>query len=131
MALTVIGPAEALYVFKVAALLPFPETLPPVAVQEPTVTVALSGLVQLQPIVEDVPVGTFAGSAEHEIAGGFFGGSFTVKAVMQLASPRFFVLLLGSEIRAVTVYSPPATPFVSRVAASPLPEIVPALLVQV
>jgi len=38
-----------------AALLPLPEILPALAVQPPTVTWALSGLVQVQLIVEDVP----------------------------------------------------------------------------
>jgi hypothetical protein len=75
--------------------------LPLLAVQSPTVTGTLSGLVQVQLMVEDVPVKTVVGFAEHERAGGFFGGSLTLKDAEQLASPPF--LLLGSEICAVTV----------------------------
>jgi hypothetical protein len=100
-ALTVIGPGEAPDVFRAAVLPPLLETLPPLAVQPPTVTGTLSGLVQVQLMVEDVPARTVDGSAEHETAGGFFGGSFTVKLAMQLVSPPF--LILGSEIWAVTV----------------------------
>jgi hypothetical protein len=50
----VIGPLEVPVVSS-AALLPLPEMLPPLAVQAPTVTWALSGLVQLQLMVEGVP----------------------------------------------------------------------------
>jgi len=50
-----IGPADAPDVFRAAALPPLLETLPPLAVQPPTVTEALSGLVQLQLMVEDAP----------------------------------------------------------------------------
>src|SRR4029077_5957598 len=90
VALTVIGPAEAPVVSSVAVP-PLPETLPPVAVQPLTVTGTPSGLVQLQLSVEDVPAGTEAGLAEHDMVGGFFGGSLTVKFAVQLASPFFFI----------------------------------------
>jgi hypothetical protein len=96
----VIGPAGAPVVLSVAVL-PLPEMLPLLAVQSPTVTGTLSGLVQVQLMVEDVPVCTVVGLAEHERAGGFFGGSFTLKDAEQLASPP--LLILGSEICAVTV----------------------------
>ena len=56
------------------------------------VTGTLSGLVQVQVMVEGEPVCTVAGSAEHDIVGGFFGGSFTVNDAVQLASPFFFTL---------------------------------------
>ncbi|MFY9661699.1 MAG: hypothetical protein WAJ97_13820, partial [Terriglobales bacterium] len=72
VAFTVIVPAEAPVVLSVAEL-PLPETLPPVELQPPTVTVALSGLVQLQEMVEDVPTSTVSGFAEQEICGGFSG----------------------------------------------------------
>jgi hypothetical protein len=100
VALTVIGPAEAPVVLSVAVL-PSPETLPPLAVQPLTVTGTLSGLVQLQVTVAGVPACTDVGLAEHDMVGGFFGGSFTVKVAVQLASPPFFIL--GSVMRAVTV----------------------------
>ena len=90
VALTVIGPAGAPVVVRVAVP-PSPETLPPVAVQELTVTGTLSGLVQLQVTVAGVPAWTEAGFAEQDIVGGFFGGSFTVKFAVQLASPPFFI----------------------------------------
>jgi hypothetical protein len=51
----VIGPADAPAVLSVAVL-PLPEMLPLLAVQSPTVTGTLSGLVQVQLMVEDVPV---------------------------------------------------------------------------
>jgi hypothetical protein len=53
----VIGPADAPVVLSVAVL-PLPEMLPLplLAVQSPTVTGTLSGLVQVQLMVEDVPV---------------------------------------------------------------------------
>src|SRR5277367_3668139 len=51
VALTVIVPADAPVVFRVAVL-PLPLMLPPVALQSPTVTGTLSGLVQLQVMVE-------------------------------------------------------------------------------
>ena len=66
--------------------------LPPLAVQLPTVTGTPSGLVQVQLIVDGVPVCTLVGFAEHDMVGGFFGGSFTVKVAVQLASPPFFIL---------------------------------------
>jgi hypothetical protein len=55
VALTVIGPADAPVVLSVAVL-PLPEMLPLLAVQSPTVTGTLLGLVQVQLMVEDVPV---------------------------------------------------------------------------
>ena len=98
VALTVTGPAEAPVVVSVAEL-PLPERLPPVEVQLPTVTVALSGLVQLQVMVEDPPISTVVGLAEQEICGGFCG--FTVKFAVQLAV--LFFLTLGSVTVAVAV----------------------------
>src|SRR5271167_4427320 len=65
VALTVIGPGDAPAGSRVA-LLPLPETLPPLAVHPPTVTWALSGLVQLQLMVEVVPVCNVDGLAEQE-----------------------------------------------------------------
>src|SRR5579863_585694 len=62
IALTVIGPAEAPAVFRVAVL-PLPLMAPPVVVQSPTVTGTLSGLVQLQVIVEFPPACRVAGLA--------------------------------------------------------------------
>jgi hypothetical protein len=82
-------------------VLPLPEMLPRLAVQPPTVTGTLSGLVHAQVIVEFPPAWSVVGFAEQDMVGGFFGGSFTVKLAMQLASPLFFIL--GSEIWAVTV----------------------------
>jgi hypothetical protein len=83
-AVTVIGPADAPAVSSVAVL-PVPETLPPLAVYS-VFTCALSGLVQEQVIVEGVPACTVVGFAEQEIVGGCFGFSFTVKFAVQLAS---------------------------------------------
>ena len=100
VAVTVIGPAEAPEVSR-AAVLPLPEMLPPLAVQPPTVTGALSGLVQVQLMVEDAPMLTVGGLAEHETAGGFFGGSFTTKVATQMAPPPCFVW--ESKMRAVAV----------------------------
>jgi hypothetical protein len=97
---TLMGPDEAPVVFRRAEL-PLPVMLPPLEVHPPTVTGALSGLVQAQVMVDEVPAWTVDGLAEQEICGGFFGGSFTAKAAMQVASPPF--LILGSEIWAVTV----------------------------
>src|SRR5262249_15598826 len=54
VALIVIGPAAAPLVFKVPVL-PSPEILPPVAVQLPTGTGTLSGLLQVQVMVAVVP----------------------------------------------------------------------------
>jgi hypothetical protein len=96
----VMGPDEAPVVFRVAEF-PLPEILPPLEVHPPTVTGTLSGLVQAQVMIDEVPAWTIDGFAEQEICGGFFGGSFTVKVAMQLVSPPF--LILGSEILAVTV----------------------------
>jgi hypothetical protein len=59
-------------------VLPLPETVPLVAVQLPTVTGTLSGLVQVQVIVELPPACKELGLAEQDMVGGFFGGSFTV-----------------------------------------------------
>ena len=98
VAFTVAGPAEAPVVVKVAEL-PLPITLPALEVQLPIATVALSGLVQEQVMVEGVPISTVPGFAEQEIRGGFSG--FTVKFEVQLASPFFF--FLASDTRAVAV----------------------------
>jgi hypothetical protein len=100
VALTVIGPGDAPLVFRFAVL-PLPETLPLLAVQPAMVTGTLSGLLQVQVMVEFPPACKDAGLAEQVMVGGFFGGSFTVKVAMQLASPPFFIL--GPEIWAVTV----------------------------
>ena len=86
-----IGPDAAPVVLRVAVP-PSPEMLPPLAVQPPTVTGTLSGLVQVQVRVEGVPACTEVGLAEQDMVGGFFGGSFTVKVAEQLASPPFFIL---------------------------------------
>jgi len=96
VAFTVTGPEEAPVVVSVAEL-PLPAMLPALEVQPATVTVALSGLVQVQVIVEGVPTSTVAGLAEHEICGGFSG--FTVKFEEQLAVLFFF--RLGSVTVAV------------------------------
>ena len=101
LALTVIGPTEAPDVSRASVFAPLLESRPPVALQPPTVTGTLSGLVQAQLTVDDAPVGTVDGFAEHEMTGGVFGGSFTLKAAIQLASPPCFIP--GSEILAVTV----------------------------
>jgi len=98
VALTVAVPAEAPVVLSVAEL-PLPITLPVLEVQLPTTTVALSGLVHEQVMVEEVPISTVAGFAEQEICGGFSG--FTVKFEVQLATP--FFLDLASVTVAVTV----------------------------
>jgi hypothetical protein len=100
VALTVIEPAGAPVVLSVAAL-PLPEMLPLLADHPPTVTGTLSGLVQVHVILEFSPAWSVAGFAEHDMVGGFFGGSFTVKFAVQVASPFFFIL--GSEIWAVAV----------------------------
>jgi len=94
----VMGPDEAPVVFRVAEF-PLPEMLPPLAVHPPTVTGTLSGLVQLQVMVAEVPAWTDDGLAEQEICGGFSG--FTVKFEVQLAMP--FFVTLGSVTVAVTV----------------------------
>jgi len=77
VAFTVIGPAGAPVVVKVATL-PLPETCPPVADQPETETGTPSGLVQVQVTVTGVPACAELGFAEQLIVGGFFGGSFTV-----------------------------------------------------
>jgi hypothetical protein len=128
VALIVIGPDEAPVVFRVAKF-PLPEMLPPLAVHPPTVTGTLSGLVQAQVMIDEVPAWTIDGLAEQEICGGFLGGSFTMKVAMQLASPPF--VILGSEIWAVTVYLPPATPLVVMLAVLSLLVIWPPVPLQV
>jgi hypothetical protein len=100
VALAVIVPEGAPVVLRVAVP-PSPEMVPPLAVQPLTVTGTLSGLVQVQVSVEGVPAWTDVGFAEQDMVGGFFGGSFTVKVALQLASPPFFTF--GSVIREVTV----------------------------
>src|SRR5580704_13334580 len=89
LALTIIAPAEAPEVSRDALPPPPLATLPPLALQLPTVIAALSGLLQVQLMVENPPSWTFDGLAKHENTGGFFGGSFTAKVAMQLASPPF------------------------------------------
>ena len=89
VALTVAVPADAPVVVRVAEL-PLPATLPELEVQLPTATVALSGLVQVQLMVEEVPISTVPGFAEQEICGGLRG--FTVKLEVQLAVLFFFDL---------------------------------------
>jgi hypothetical protein len=100
LAVTVMTPGVAPEVLRVA-LLPLPETLPPLAVQPLTVTGTLSGLLQEQEMAEVPPVCSVVGLAEQDMVGGFFGGSFTVKLAEQLTSPPFFCL--ASTICAVTV----------------------------
>jgi hypothetical protein len=99
-ALTVIEPGAAPVVFSVAVL-PEPETLPPVDVQPLTVTGTLSGLVQFAVRLTGVPAWSEVGFADNDMVGGFFGGSFTVKLAEQLTSPPFFIFT--SVTRAVTV----------------------------
>jgi hypothetical protein len=106
------------------AELPLPETLPELDVQFATVTVALSGLVQVQLIVDEVPMSTVDGFAEQEICGGFRG--FTVKLDEQLAV--LFFLAFGSVMVAVATYAPGAAPFVSMLAAVSFPSILPPVL---
>jgi hypothetical protein len=55
VALILTTPGEAPVVFRVAVF-PLPEILPPLEVQPPTVTGTLSGLVQEQEMVDEVPV---------------------------------------------------------------------------
>jgi hypothetical protein len=93
-------PADAPVVFRVPVL-SVPEMLPPLAVQLLTFTGTLSGLVQVQVMVELPPACKDVGLAEQENVGGFFGGSFTVKFAVQEASPPVF--LLGSLTCALTV----------------------------
>ena len=73
VALTVIGPAGAPVVLRVAVL-PSPESVPAVAFQPATVTGTPSGLLQVQVTVAGLPVCTLAGFAEQVMVGGFFGG---------------------------------------------------------
>ena len=84
IAVTLMVPAAAPEVFS-AAVLPLPETAPSLAVQPLTVTGRLSGLAQAQLMMEGEPAGTAAGFDEHDIEGGFFGASFTVKLALQVA----------------------------------------------
>jgi hypothetical protein len=77
VALTVTGPGDAPAVLRVPVF-PLPVTVPLVAVQFPTVTGTLSGLVQVQVIVALPPACNELGLAEQDMVGGFFGGSFTV-----------------------------------------------------
>src|SRR5208282_4876807 len=98
VAFTVAVPAEAPVVLSVAEL-PLPVTLPVLEVQFPTTTLALSGLVHVQLMVEDVPISTVEGLAEQAICGGFSG--FTVKLEVQVATP--FFLTLASVAVAVAV----------------------------
>jgi hypothetical protein len=93
-------PGAAPVVFKVPVL-PLPEMVPLLAVQPPTVTGTLSGLVQVQVIVAVPPVCKVVGLAEQDICGGFFGGSFTVKFAVQLAV--LFFLAFASVTVAVAV----------------------------
>jgi hypothetical protein len=81
--------------------MPSPAILPELACHASGCSCALSGLVQVQLMVDGAPARTVLGFAEHDMIGGFFGGSFTAKFELQLASPSFF--LLGSDTRAVTV----------------------------
>src|SRR5215469_2025145 len=89
VAFTVMVPGAAPVVFKVAVL-PVPEMVPPLAFQPPTFTWTLSGLLHSQVTVADWPAGTEAGLTEQLMVGGFFGGSFTVKVWVQVASLLFF-----------------------------------------
>jgi len=97
----VIEPGDVPVVFSVAEL-PLPETVPPLAVQLPTETPTLSGLLQLADKFTVPPAYRLVGLAEIEMVGGFLGGSgFTVKFAEQLATLLFFSL--ASVARAVTV----------------------------
>src|SRR5579864_6528305 len=100
VALTVTGPGAAPAVFKLAVL-PLPETEPPVAVQLDTLTCMLSGLLQSQLMLAAVPAGTEAGLAEQLMVGGFLGGSLTIKPVVHVA--WLLRLALGSVTVAVAV----------------------------
>src|SRR5512146_935308 len=100
VAFTVTCPGEAPAVFKLAVL-PLPETEPPVAVQLDTLTGTLSGLLQSQLMLAAVPGGTEAGLAEQLIVGGFLGGSLTIKPAVHVA--WLFCLALGSVTVAVAV----------------------------
>jgi hypothetical protein len=74
VALTVIDPGDAPFVFSVAVF-PLPEREPVLALQFETETGTLSGLVQLQVTVTLAPACTLDGLAVQLIVGGFFGGS--------------------------------------------------------
>jgi hypothetical protein len=56
-------------------------------------TLRLSGLEQLQVMVDGLPAVTVAGLAEQEICGAFLGCSFTLKFALQEAV--FFELLVS------------------------------------
>ena len=60
----------------------------------------MSGVVQVQVMVDGAPDFTDVGLAEHEACGGFFGRSLTVKLALQLAVA---FLLFGSLTFAVNV----------------------------
>jgi hypothetical protein len=102
--------------------------VPAVAVKLLTVTGTPSGLLHVQLIATVAPAGTLAGEAEQEIVGGFFGGSFMVNVLEALASLFFFAF--GSVTLTVAVQFPPGAPVVSMLAVSPLPVILPQVLVQ-
>ena len=82
IAVTLMVPAPEVFS---AAVLPLPETAPSLAVQQLTVTGRLSGLAQAQLMMEGEPAGIAAGFDDHDIEGGFFGASFTVKLALQVA----------------------------------------------
>src|SRR6266498_4176410 len=63
-----------------------------------------------------------------EIAGGFLGGSLTVKLAEALASPFFFAF--ESTMCTVAVQLPPGTLLVSILAVASWPEIFPQVLLQ-
>jgi len=73
-AVTVIVPGAAPAVLKVAVL-PLPETVPPVAAHLETVVETPSGLVQDAVTVTVPPGATLVGLADNDIVGGFLGGS--------------------------------------------------------
>src|SRR5260370_14542010 len=97
--------------------------LPALDVQQSTVTLALSGLVQEQVMVEGVPTSTVPGFAVQEICGGFSG--FTVKLAVQLAV--LFFLALGSVTVAVVVLRPAPAPLFSIAAPLSFPSLVSPL----
>ena len=74
VAVIVAVPGDAPAVLKVAVV-PFPVTVPPLAVQLETETGTPSGLVQVQVKVAEPPTVTEDGSAVQLMVGGFFGGS--------------------------------------------------------
>src|SRR5574341_1019267 len=86
VAFTLTAPEGSPAVSRVA-LSPEPESWPAFALHPPIVTGRLSGLVQLQLMVEASPERTVDGLAEQEIRGGFLGGSFTMKCPEQLPMP--------------------------------------------